>query len=485
MDIINQAALRFADSPLLVTREKTLSFRECSVKASQIANTLFKKGYRPGDIAALLLPGSPEYVLILLGLLKAGLISAPLNNRFPEKQLSLALEQLQPPLLLTEADSGMQKNRMTTLSIHDLLKEAESASPEPEFPVNESRERPVTIIHTSASSGKPKAAVHSFSNHWFSALGSASNLPLEKGDCWLLSLPLFHIGGYAVLFKALLSGSSVALPDPSDSLEECLRMFSLTHLSLVPTQLYRLLRQPSIIPALASLKALLLGGSPIPPALLADTIRKGIPVYLSYGSTEMSSQIATTPNPADSMQENSGRILPFREVMTDAEGEILCKGECLFQGYLQNGRIEPQTDGDGWFHTNDIGRIDEKGMITVLGRKDNMFISGGENIHPEEIEKALLDMEGILQAVVVPVIDKEYGSRPAAFIQTEESEKPDDEAIAGYIRKKLGKLKTPVKITRTLQWETLAGSQKIDRKQYRQLAGEALVPTIEPSPPDV
>jgi O-succinylbenzoic acid--CoA ligase len=171
--------------------------------------------------------------------------------------------------------------------------------------------------------------------------------------------------------------------------------------------------------------------------------------------------------------------------MTDAEGEILCKGECLFQGYLQNGRIEPQTDGDGWFHTNDIGRIDEKGMITVLGRKDNMFISGGENIHPEEIEKALLDMEGILQAVVVPVIDKEYGSRPAAFIQTEESEKPDDEAIAGYIRKKLGKLKTPVKITRTLQWETLAGSQKIDRKRYRQLAGEALVPTIEPSPPDV
>ncbi|NTV93404.1 MAG: o-succinylbenzoate--CoA ligase [Chlorobiaceae bacterium] len=390
MDIINQAALWFTDSPLLVTREKTLSFRKCSEKATQIANTFFQKGYRPGDIAALLLPGSPEYVLMLLGLLKAGLVSAPLNNRFPEKQLSTALEKLQPQMLLREDHAGKQKKHITTLLIRDLLKEAERASTEPEFPVDENIDRHVTIIHTSASSGNPKAAVHSFGNHWFSAFGSAGNLPLEKGDCWLLSLPLFHIGGYSLLFKALLSGSSIALPDPTDSIEESLRFFPLTHLSLVPTQLYRLLQQPSIIPALASLKALLLGGSPTPPTLLAETIRKDIPVYLTYGSTEMSSQIATSPGPVATMQQNSGRVLPFREVITASDGELLCKGECLFQGYLLNGRIEPQTDSNGWFHSNDIGTIDENRQVTVLGRKDNMFISGGENIHPEEIELALV-----------------------------------------------------------------------------------------------
>ena len=143
------------------------------------------------------------------------------------------------------------------------------------------------------------------------------------------------------------------------------------------------------------------------------------------------------------------------------------KGRCLFQGYLSEGIIQPQTDSDGWFHTTDIGHIDDDGSVTVLGRKDNMFISGGENIHPEEIEKALMMIEGIQSAVVVPVPDQEYGQRPAAFIQTGKESVPDDAAITQAINLSLGKLKTPVRYYRVREWKTLPGSQKIDRASYR------------------
>ncbi len=284
-------------------------------------------------------------------------------------------------------------------------------------------DRPVTVIHTSASSGEAKAAVHSFANHWYSALGSNENIPFGPGDCWLLSLPLYHIGGYALLFRSLISGGALAIGEPDETLSRSLLNFPLTHLSLVPTQLYRLLADKKSTDVLRKLKAVLLGGSSAPKSLIEEALQQDIPLYLSYGSTEMSSQIATTPAPIREIQQNSGQLLPYREITVAKDGELLVKGPCLFQGYLRPDGIHPQTDHDGWFHTADIGSISEKGEVTVLGRKDNMFISGGENIHPEEIEKALMMIEGIREALVVPVPDNEYGQRPLAFIQTVDGRK--------------------------------------------------------------
>jgi len=470
MDLQGRAAELFGSSPALRVPEKTLSFEEYNNKALQIANLLYQRGLRSGDIVAIVSPNTPELAVLLAGVLKAGLIAAPLNNRFPEQSLKAALEKLCPQLVLTSNDQHFGLPDIKTERVKHLLERSIEYPLQKMFEFADTMERSVSIIHTSASTGEPKAAVHSLANHWYSALGANTNIPFGLGDCWLLSLPLYHVGGYAMLYRSLLSGGCVAVGNPDDTLALSMQMFPVTHLSVVPTQLYRLLADTESTEQLQRLKAVLLGGSPAPKSLIDNALRHNIPLYLSYGSTEMSTQITTSPVPISCLTQNSGQLLPYREIMIAEDGELLVKGPCLFQGYLRNGSIHPQTDNDGWFHTSDIGNVDKDGMVTVLGRKDSMFISGGENIHPEEIEKALMMIDGVLEALAVPVEDQEHGQRPAAFIQTFEENNPDDETITLAMNSLIGKLKTPTRYIRIGNWTTLPGSQKIDRAWYRKSA---------------
>ncbi|NTW57253.1 MAG: o-succinylbenzoate--CoA ligase, partial [Chlorobiaceae bacterium] len=469
MDIVGKAAALFGDLPALRVPGKTISFNECRKITEGIACRFLSQGLKQGDVVAVVSPNTPDTALLLLGLLKAALVAAPLNCRFPLHLIEQTVEKLRPQLLLTGPNEAFELPGIRKESISKAIEESTrfDASVIEEPPENP--ERPVTIIHTSASTGSPKAALHSFSNHWHNALGSNVNISFGPGDCWLLSLPFYHIGGYAVIFRALASGASMAAGNPGVNLASSLKEFPVTHLSLVPTQLYRLLGNPETAELLTGMKAILLGGSPAPKSLIEEAVQLGLPLYLSYGSTEMGSQISTTPGPVSGLQQDSGRILPFREVMEAVDGELLVRGECLFSGYLSGGELDPRRDGDGWFHTRDIGRISEDGRITVLGRKDNMFISGGENIHPEEVEKALMTIDGIMEAIVVPVPDREYGQRPAAFIRTFGKNMPADAEIDLLMKGLAGKLKAPVCYWRVDEWTVLPGSQKTDRAFYRRL----------------
>ena len=470
MDLVSRASLLFGASPAVMSAAKTFSFRNCSAMTSRIACSLYRKGLRSGSTVAMLSPNTPESVLMVMALQRTGLVCAPLNHRFPSESLHASLSALQPDLLLASDPSLIPRScQVATASLPEMAAPVSGSEPVRFTPSENSMDRPLTIMHTSASSGTPKAALHSFANHWYNALGAAGNMPLQAGDCWLLSLPLFHVGGYAVLFRSLVSGSTVAVPELHETVEKSLERFPVTHLSLVPTQLYRLLRNPAALPKLRKLKALLLGGSAVPGTLLEKCIREGIPAYLSYGTTEMCSQIATTSEPVCSTLNNSGSLLPFRELRIADDGEILVKGACLFQGYLREGKLFLPLDKEGWFHTGDTGNLDNSSTLHVTGRKDNMFISGGENLHPEEIEQVLAEIEGIEQAVVVPVADHEYGCKPAAFLKTAVPGIPDDSSISDAVTKKIGKLKTPLRYIRVCQWATLPGSQKIDRKWYKQL----------------
>ena len=491
MDIIGRAAELFGNSPMLRMAGSNISFIECNREAQEIAKSLCRRGVGAGDIVAIVAPNGPELVMLLLGLLKAGIIAAPLNYRFPQHLLNKTLEKLRPRLVMTSNQEKFSAISTTTLaSILDdtahgrerctTHEESANTDAPPESGTAEGTSRSVTIIHSSGSSGEAKAALHSFANHWYSALGSNENIAFGAGDCWLLSLPLYHIGGYSLLFRSLISGGALAIAEPDESLAHCMMNFPLTHLSLVPTQLYRLLASQKNTTLLRKLKAVLLGGSTAPKSLIEEALRQQIPLYLSYGSTEMGSQIATTPAPITAIRQNSGQLLRYRELSVTEDGELLVKGPCLFQGYLRDGLLQPQRDKDGWFHTADIGTLSEKGEVTVLGRKDNMFISGGENIHPEEIERALMMIDGVLEAVVVPVSDDEYGQRPVAFIQSIEEEKPDEQAIIQAMQTMVGKLKTPIRYFPVRQWVTLPGSQKSDRAWYQKEASAPSSPSLEP-----
>ena len=204
------------------------------------------------------------------------------------------------------------------------------------------------------------------------------------------------------------------------------------------TQLYRLLQKPEGIAALKSLKYILLGGSGIAAWMIKKASDEGLNILTSYGLTEMASQVATGP------ASGCSQVLSHRQLKISSEGEILVKGQTLFKGYIQAGRVQLPLNPEGWFATGDLGRLDGQGCLTVLGRRDNRFISGGENIQPEEIEKVLLSVEGVAEAVVVPKEDAEFGQRPVAFLKYAPDAVPSETQIIKHCEQFLPRFKIPV-----------------------------------------
>lgn len=297
-----------------------------------------------------------------------------------------------------------------------------------------------TILFTSGTSAQPKAVVHSFGNHYYNALGSNEHIVLKDNDRWLLSLPLYHVSGLGILLRVLLAGATIVLASKKEALEESIQKYRVTHISLVPTQLFRLFQKKNL--KLPSLKSILLGGAPIPDNLLREAVKRKLPIYITYGLSEMASQVATSERINIQSKNREAKILKYRKVKVSS-GEILVKGKTLFRGYVQGRKIYLPIDKNGWFRTGDLGVLKNKKYLKVTGRKDNMFISGGENIQPEEIERYLHRMKEIEQAVVVAMEDKEFGFRPVAFIKMRMSKKINAEKIKNYLRKFLPSFKIP------------------------------------------
>jgi O-succinylbenzoic acid--CoA ligase len=223
------------------------------------------------------------------------------------------------------------------------------------------------------------------------------------------------------------------------------------------------LENKKVLSHLKSYKAIFLGGSAIPRTVLNKLIPHNFKIYSSYGLTEMASTVAIKYiSGGDTSQ---AQILSGNTVKINNKKELLIKGPSLFSGYLINGKINKATDDEGWFHSKDLGEITD-GKITVLGRVDNIFISGGENISPEEIEKELLKINGIYQAIVVPKKDKKYGERPVAFIELKSD--LNEEIIKSHLKKHLPGFKIPVHI---LPWPVNRNSHalKINRNYFKTL----------------
>jgi O-succinylbenzoic acid--CoA ligase len=359
-------------------------------------------GIKAYDRIAVCDENSVEYVILLLALWQIRAVAAPINPRWPDKTIASYVSKINARQLFRSED-------IKRVICFDARHQVEAAAANEEFDLGQD----VTIISTSGTSGEVKAAVHTWGNHLYSAKGSNETIPLTSSDRWLLSLPLFHVSGIAILVRCLLSGAGLVITGDGD-LTAAIRQGKVTHVSMVSTQLQRLLADEKNLALLRSLKVILLGGSAIPRTLVEQSVNSGLNIYLSYGLTEMSSQVATGKVAGNG--HACVKILPFRQLNISPEGEILVKGEVLFKGYVAGAKIH-LPNVSGWFPTGDIGQLDHEGCLTVSGRRDSMFISGGENIHPEEIEKALLGIKGIQQAVIVPKDDKEFGQRPIAYIK--------------------------------------------------------------------
>ena len=443
----------------------TISYAELDSRVSAAASRLVELGLGAGSQVALYLPKGERYLVLLLALVRAGCVTCPLSTRLPPGGVAPLLRRAACSALISDNEKAFEAaGDLRKLGPEALLEAPGMPTGRPE-PPDIPLDRASTIIFTSGSTGAPKAALHTFGNHYYSAVGSNTNIALAPGDRWLHSLPLYHVGGLSILFRCLLARAAVALPDPDQPLDDAIAGLGATHVSLVPTQLLRLLRGGAA--ALERVKAVLLGGGAIPAYLVDEALARGLPIHTSYGLTEMASQVTTTPPDAAPDELNTaGRVLPHRQVSVSGEGEILVRGETLFDGYFQDEEVYRPLDAGGWFHTGDLGELDEDGYLHVRGRLDNMFVSGGENVQPEEIEEALCRLAGVEEAVVVPVEDEEFGVRPIAFVRMAEGA-PDPEALSRALGVSFERFKIPVDFH---AWPDEAGGMKVDRIAFGERA---------------
>ncbi|WP_158174585.1 o-succinylbenzoate--CoA ligase [Grimontia hollisae] len=340
-----------------------------------------------GDYVALVARNDYQTLLVMLSAWQQGLRTLLLNPAFADGLTRQILDH-----------AGIR-------TVIDPMAVALGASQTPSG-ISFDADRLLTLVLTSGSTGTPKAVTHTASNHLASADGLFSLMPFGDKDCWLLSLPLFHVSGLAIVWRWLCKGATLKIADTKgDALMMALE--GATHASLVPIQLQRLLRaeRPQ------SLHSVLLGGAVIPQPLVDDAEQKGIRCWCGYGMTEMASTI--TAKRADG-RFSVGKTLPNRELRLSADGEVLVGGKTRSPGYFIKGQLHPLADR--WFATKDRGEWRD-GELCILGRLDNMFICGGENVQPESIERALSSFEGIEQVFILPQADPKWGSVPVAIIQ--------------------------------------------------------------------
>ena len=403
-DPVRAAEVR-PDAPAVLTPDETVTYADLDRRVAAMAARLRAHGLGRGDRLAIYRSTDLDTLVLLLASFREGVVIAPLNTRQPPAAVPALLDRIACRTLAAAPDSAF-----AGLDLLDFSEPSIDHRPLPT--VHWQLGDPATLIFTSGSTGTPKAALHTLGNHVASARGSNEFFGLGSGDRWLLDLPLYHVGGLAVLVRCVLAGAAVVLPGTSHRV---------THASMVATQLLRALRDNT--DALSGLKAILLGGSAIPPGLLSEAHVRGLPVHTSYGMTEMASTVtATPPGATREALGTSGVVLPGRELRLAEDGEILVRGETLFAGYLEGETVE-RPDRNGWFPTGDLGAWEEVGgepMLRVVGRKDNLFISGGENVQPEEVEAALGRLPGVRRAVVVSIADEEFGQRPVAFVDADD-----------------------------------------------------------------
>ncbi len=453
-----------------VSGKESFSFKKNDAHVSRLVSFFLSCGIRKEKRVALVGQNSTQYIVALLALWRIGAIAVPLNFRFPVENIKSIFNSIPVDyaILTKELLPGFNEKWpvVTWDEISHQMEEGPISNVDESAPHNEA-----VIILTSGSTSEGKAVVLTYSNLCKNAEGSNVNIPLIPGDRWLLSLPLFHVGGLGILFRCMFAGTEVVIPDPSLNLSQVITQYSITHVSLVSTQLYRLLEdcKDNGKCDLKNLKAVLLGGSAFSNALIERAVAEGLPLYTSYGLSEMGSQVTTTA-PRDGAEKllTSGKVLPFRNLKIDGNGEICVKGEMLFKGYLKNGKIESPFDEEGWFRTRDLGYMDSDQYLHVIGRIDNMFISGGENIIPEEIEKQILQVPGIEQVVVVSIESEEYGYRPVAFLKMREGLEFKVEEVREYLKANLPRFKVP---DRFYLWpeQLEERGMKVNRAYFREL----------------
>lgn len=440
----------------LIYGGRSWDYRELDRRVEMVASRLGRE-LSLGDCAAVLMSNDDQAVVLIHALARLGAILAPLNRRLTSRELAGQLEQLKPKLLIYDDSSSKAAEAIgdhVRRQFHFATFEQElgPALETPPFDLN----RRQAIIFTSGTTGTPKGAMLSFANHFWSASASAFRLGLNRDDRWLSCLPLFHVGGLAVLFRSCLYGTTVVLHDRFDveAIGEALENQAITITSLVPTMMHRLLEWRGQRPWPPNLRTILLGGAAASPRLIERCLEQDAPICITYGLTEAASQVATmTTDGVRRKPGSAGRPLLFNDLaIVDDDGrplpagqvgEVTVGGPIVMQGYLNNESANKSALREGRLFTGDMGYVDDDGDLWLVQRRVDIVVSGGENIYPVEIEGVLSEHPQVVDACVVGLPDAEWGQIVAAAVVFAPGTALTEQELETYCRQKLAGYKLP------------------------------------------
>ncbi|MCB9765272.1 MAG: AMP-binding protein [Alphaproteobacteria bacterium] len=394
--------------PALETAEGTLDYRALAKAVARRAGALAAEGVRPGQVVALTGWPSRAWVVNAHALMWLGAAPAPLSPRARATERDAALAVLRPDHAVDGQDDAA----------------GPPLDPQPWL----LKDRRLVIL-SSGTTGPPRPIDLSAGQLVFSAMASALRLGHALDDRWLCCLPLHHVGGLSILLRCALYGTTARLHGRFDAAQVAAALDSgdVTLVSLVPAMLSAVLDARAEVPFPPRLRAALIGGAATPPALVARCRRLGVPVALTWGMTETASQVATRfPGDLDAPM-HAGPPLPFAEVAAGPGGALVVTGPLA-----PGGRLE----------TRDLGHLDDEGRVVVTGRRDDVIISGGENIDPAEVEAVLKAHPGVADAAVVGRPDPRWGERPVAWVVPAQADL-QAEALIDWCRARLTVFKAP------------------------------------------
>lgn len=438
MDWLRSSAARAPDYPALACGPGTITYGALDAAADGVAADLAAAGVVPGDRVALWGESTPATVAALWGLPRAGAVAVVLSPRLlPAQAMRLA------------ADAGVRAawGRGPGLDLPRARRRRRLPPPNQAGPPHpEAR----FVVFTSGTSGGERPVVLTGENIAASAAGSQARLGNGAGDRWLGVLPLYHVGGISILWRSAREGGTVVLEEAFDTGRAAAALSSgaIAFASLVPTMLRRVLEETS--GPFPGLRAVLVGGGPADPALLAAARRAGLPALQTYGMTETASQVATeAPGEAGRRPGSAGRPLEGFEVRAvdgagralppGSEGRLEVRGPAVSPGYLGEAERAPGA----WYRTGDAGWLDADGYLFVAGRADAVIVTGGENVHPEEVEAVLRECPGVADARVYGEADAEWGRRVVAEVVPAAPGSLDPGGLEAFARARLAPHQVP------------------------------------------
>jgi fatty-acyl-CoA synthase len=445
---------------------RAITYAELDDASEQLASSFLERGLRRGDRVATLTGNSPEHVAVFFACAKAGLILTPLSWRLAAPELAYQLEDAEPALFLVE-DGHLPLAEATGHAFEPLAPPRDSVAHSRAVEVQD--DDPLLLVYTSGTTGRSKGALLTHANCFWTNLSFDLATGVSGDDVVLQVLPQFHCGGWNVqVLLGLWKGATIVLERSFDP-GRCLALIEekrITTMMGVPAN-YLFLSQDSAFESadLSSLRRAVVGGAPMPEALLALWHERGVEVVQGYGLTEAAPNVLCLP-PEEAVRKAgwAGKPYPHVDARLSDEDELQVRGPNVFAGYWRNPEATAAALQDGWLRTGDIAERDEEGFYRIKGRLKDMYISGGENVYPAEVEAVLHEHPAVADAAVVGVPDERWGESGVAFVVAGGG--VSEEELVEFLRERLARFKVP-KAVRFVDVLPRSGMNKVLKDELR------------------